>query len=1197
MRYVPTALYIDTEVFKGQSLKLDSKAFILLTETFVKEGIRLLVPEIMERELLRHYKNQAAKAAYELVSAYNAHPINSLSLNDIPSQEDLETQCLTTMIQQWEDFKKHFTLEKLPLVGCLEDVISWYFNIELPFEPKKLKEFPDAFILSALDHYHKEHKANIAVISKDGGFSKACIKRRYILCFTDLIKYVEAFSPEISGKDRKPEPIDPTKPITTEDLTEMKVILGRGNNVTLIEIKRVLQLLQSRGSNYDYFFQNARDPIWLDHLSSQGFFQNPPEVEKTVEGSYRIPDWPPLNYLVRVYEAAPEKTLAEIEKIPDTNNFRVLDGIVEIILKSDSVKAVIKFTHKILSFIDNFHWGHDKIIELLKKPFFFDKKLSEFASSFLFRLVEFLPDPQTKEKQKCRKENPDNSWTTSLEPSPHFHEWEYQQILENGIRPLTEREPYLVARILIDATASMLRLSTHLDDLEKGNDEDFSEIWCRHLDHPDRDYQDSKETLVHTLTFACEKVYEKTPDLIEALDQTLRNQRWKVFKRLRQHLYALNPSDQTLLWIREFILEHKDYDKWDYHHEFQLMIRKACEHFGVRLLSELERTEIFDAILSGPPKEDFLEWMGTNFTEEKFQQRQRYFHRKQLRPFMSLLSGKYQSYFNKLESELKEKQLTDDDYMPLGEFESGHVSYRSPLSSEELSKFKDDELLKFINDWEEIHRDKDDWLTEINIEALAGAFQSVFKTTIIVNEDRLSFWLNNYKRIERPIYIRFMIKAMQDLIKEHHFEQLEQWIEVCNWVLSHPDIDNKEELRLSDELKDENADWRSSRRNVIDFLDACLDKDSNTPVDARDSLTKLLRLLCTQFDWRLDRNKPVILNFDDSLTEALNNIRSLALEKLVNFGFWVRRYLPEDLVPEVTQILEERFNSNAEFPLTKPEYAILGMNFGRIYNLNQDWAIQHKINLFPQTKIAFWLAAFGNYLRFNHPIKKIFVTLQEDFVFALEHLKELETMKSHETKVVDKLGQHLFTYYLWEILPLKGKESLLERFYEKTTENHKYWANIFNYIGHSLKNSGEYLETNLIDRITAFFDWRFDVSEPEELQKFTYWLAAECLDPNWRLNTYLKVLDVCKTKNNAFLSSELDVLNKMLKNHTAQVVECFAKITNSIDQNSNLYIQVEKAKPILKAGFNSEESHIQKNAEIARENLLRVGRFDFLDIA
>lgn len=942
-----------------------------------------------------------------------------------------------------------------------------------------------------------------------------------------------------------------------------------------------------------YFFSKLKNPLWINPLEKRGFFKHPPGLNQLPDGRVQFPFWPEFIYLKNASEDAPDEVIQIILSIPKTENERIYDAIVEIalVMKGEFSRKLLP---KILEYFELKHLFlayrfHDLLVHWINED------QIDSALEITKKLIPFQSDPKSREKQQQRRKNSENSFRTMLEPTPRFDEWEYQQILEKGVRLLVEKKPYQVACILIDATASMILLSTHEDDLEKGNDEDFSEIWCRHLNLPDRDHQDSRETLVHTLTFACEKVYEKAPDLIEALDQALRNQQWKVFKRLRQHLYSLNPSDQTLPWIREFILEYKDYDKWDYHYEFQLMICKACEHFGVRLLSELERMEIFAAILSGPPKEDFREWMGANFTEEKFRQRQRNFHRKQLHPFKNLLSGEYQSYFNELENELKDKPLSDEDYVPVSESRSGYVSYRSPLPSEVLAKLTDEQLLGYINDWQDIHRDKDDWLTEINIEALAGAFQSVFKDTIVVNKERLSFWIRNYKSIERPIYIRFLIKALQDLVKEHHFEKLEQWIEVCNWVLSHPDIDNKEELRRSDELK-ENPDWRSSRRAVIDFLDACLDKDNNTPVNARDSLTKLLRLLCTQFDWRLDRNKPVLLNRDDSLTEALNNTRSLALEKLVNFGFWVRRHLPEDVVPEVTEILEERFKPGTEFPLTKPEYAILGVNYARIFNLNHDWAIRHKTNFFPLKKIGFWLEAFGNYLRFNRPIKEIFVTLREDFVFALDHLEELETMKSLETKIVDNLGQHIFTYYLWEVFPLKGKESLLEKYYEKTAMKHQYWENLFDYVGHSLKNSGKFLETGLVERITAFFDWRFEVNEPEELQKFTYWLAAECLDPDWRLNIYLKILNVNQTKN-MHLSVELETLNKLLTSHTAQVVDCFAKITDSIDQNGNLYIQVEKAKPILKAGLNSEDSHVQKNAERARENLLRVGRFDFLNIA
>ena len=487
---------------------------------------------------------------------------------------------------------------------------------------------------------------------------------------------------------------------------------------------------------------------------------------------------------------------------------------------------------------------HIKIIELLKKPFLFDKELAEFTSTFLTKLVGFVPDPKTKKKQERRLEILENEetllatspespprfeiweyWTTRLEPLPRFEEWEYQQILEKGIRPLCEKNPYQMARILIDATASLIRLSKHQEDLEKEGDIDPSEIWCPRLNQSDRKHPNTKETLIHTLTFACEKVYVNSPESVDAIDEALRNQRWRVFKRLRQHLYALNLGEQTLLWIREFILEHKDYAKWEHHYEFQFMIDKACEHFGARLLNEEERTTIFDAILNGPSREELLKRMGDQFTEREFQQQQRYFHRKQLRPFARLLTGEYQNYFHELE-DADEKPLSDEDYSPISQ--GGMVSYRSPSSPEDLAKLGDEELLTYINEWQEEHRDEDDWLVEIDIGALVGAFQIVFKDTIIPNEERLAFWMKNRDRIERPIYVRAIVQIIQEQVKEQHYEQIDLWFEFCEWVVSQPNEESDDGVMRSDESR-EHSDWENSRRAVGDFIGECIKKEYECP--------------------------------------------------------------------------------------------------------------------------------------------------------------------------------------------------------------------------------------------------------------------------------------------------------------------------------------------------------------------------------
>lgn len=841
---------------------------------------------------------------------------------------------------------------------------------------------------------------------------------------------------------------------------------------------------------------------------------------------------------------------------------------------------------------------YSKIIELLKKPFLFDRELAEFTSAFLTKLVGFLPDPKAGEKQERRLEILDETTspetmsgyvdyvTTVLKPTPRFEKWEYQQILEKGIRPLCEKEPYQIARILIDATATMIRLSKYQEELDEEGEEDSSEIWCRRLNRFARNYADTKEMLVHTLIFACEKVYEKSPESIEGLDQSLRNQRWKVFKRLRQHLYALNPNEQTLPWIREFILEHKDYAKWEHHYEFQLMIRKACEHFGVSLLSEEERMAIFDAILSGPPR-------GERFPEE-FQQRQRYFHRMQLQPFARLLTGEYQNYFQELEDASDEDSPSDEDYSPVGQVKGGEVSYRSPSSPEELAGLGDEELLTYINTWQEVRpwyeedRYEDDQWIEINIGALSDAFQTVFKDTIISDEKRLTFWLANRNQIERPVYIRAIVRATQEHVEEQHYDRLNLWFELCEWVLSHPDVE-RDQGEWGDESR-EQPDWGSSRRAVGDFIGECLKEAMNVPFTARESLANILRLLCTQFDRQLDHDEPVLLNRNDQITEAINKTRSRALEDLVKFGLWVRRHDDTDSVIEVTTILEERFKDDAEYPLTMSEYAQLGRYYVQLWSLNQTWAIEHKAVFFPQDNLPVWVEAFGSFLRFTRPFKPTFEILRDNFVFSLDHLPKIE-----DGEIVDRLGQHFFIYYLWEVYPLKGKDSLLERFYEKTKNDPQWWARLFDHVGRSLRNSGKHIEEDLRDRIFAFFDWRLEQKEPEELQKIAFWLEAECLDPDWRLEAYSKILDVGQPDNRSIFFG-LDMLNGMLKSHTAKVVECFAKITDAINQGERIYIDADKAKPILKAGLENEDESVRENAEHARENLLSAGRYDFLDI-
>ena len=87
------------------------------------------------------------------------------------------------------------------------------------------------------------------------------------------------------------------------------------------------------------------------------------------------------------------------------------------------------------------------------------------------------------------------------------------------------------------------------------------------------------------------------------------------------------------------------------------MIRSSCEAFGEDFLTVDDRERIFEAILSGPSKQDFQEQAGDKFTEELFEGRKSRFHTMQLRPFGSVLFGKYLDYFQELENKSRETSM------------------------------------------------------------------------------------------------------------------------------------------------------------------------------------------------------------------------------------------------------------------------------------------------------------------------------------------------------------------------------------------------------------------------------------------------------------------------------------------------------------------------------------------------------------
>ena len=69
----------------------------------------------------------------------------------------------------------------------------------------------------------------------------------------------------------------------------------------------------------------------------------------------------------------------------------------------------------------------------------------------------------------------------------------------------------------------------------------------------------------------------------------------------------------------------------------------------------------------------------------------------------------------------------------------------------------------------------------------------------------------------------------------------------------------------------------------------------------------------------------------------------------------------------------------------------------------------------------------------------------------------------------------------------------------------------------------------------------------------------------------------------------------MLEKHTKQVVECFAKLTDGLREDS-YHISTETAAEIISVGLQGLDEDVRENASRAQDNLLKLGRSDLLNL-
>lgn len=190
---MPTAIFLDTNVFASQQYNFSSTAFNTFIPVCTKLNLKLLLPDPTEREIKRQIRERSQAALNALDSARRKAPFLS-KWQSFPQNTSIDNwEVIHIANTEWRNFIKQFQVEKLSYEGVeLQTIMKWYDSVEPPFgNGKKRKEFPDAFAISILDNYAHKNNCYIAVVSEDPDIKNACNRYSHLLHFQSISRLTE----------------------------------------------------------------------------------------------------------------------------------------------------------------------------------------------------------------------------------------------------------------------------------------------------------------------------------------------------------------------------------------------------------------------------------------------------------------------------------------------------------------------------------------------------------------------------------------------------------------------------------------------------------------------------------------------------------------------------------------------------------------------------------------------------------------------------------------------------------------------------------------------------------------------------------------------------------------------------------------------------------------------------------------------
>ncbi len=805
-----------------------------------------------------------------------------------------------------------------------------------------------------------------------------------------------------------------------------------------------------------YFYKEIKDEALFDVLLKQlKAFDDIPSPKPSKDGKYiETTPWWPGEYLVKVANKIPDKVLNLLQRSETDNRFAI-DDFANAILAMPKTYIVDKH-EEIIQLFDNWLDSKHMMAIIYREAIALFKKYNELECyEGSIKLLNILSNVI-----KNRKEN-------------SYELVSYMRGVEKHLPKLIDKKPHEV----LNAFEKHLKEAIHKDSGDITID-DYSIGWRSTIEDSSQNWEfdEIRNMFLVILRNAIEKLVAVDPNKSREIIERYLNEKFTIFNRLAIHAIRIGNIEDL---AKKVLLDRENIDKVEMHHEFFKLME---DKFG--LLNINEKKMFINWIIAGPSRD---------MHDEETDRYRRDWSARRLKLLRSYLEKDEElKEFRLLLDQYKEEmeKITQPDLMVTRTSWKGPTS---PITESDIKKMSPNDFIE----WSKTNLRDSRQMMGPSPEGVARILEKV------VRENPEPFAVATKNLLDEkiwPAYLCGWISGLEGALKSGKTFELKHVIEFTEdqWKFrKEPDVKSKHDVF-------DIGQYTWVRGAISSFIEALVMKDEIKLSD--DLMNRTQKVLIDLIEREKDPTQESEQQYGpdannmDYVGYCINTNRGKAFSALMQHALRRARMRPEEEKKEEEgkgpfppgsrmDLYKEYFEKRFSEELSPSVQSNYGRYLPYLYYLDQEWVTKMKKDgkLLPQKneKKKYWEAHWDGYMLLPDFFNEIYRLLKEDYVKAVDLLKEKESRKIHE-RYNERLAHHLMLAYWRKLEKLGDKGEIINAFFENASSNLR--GDAISFMANSLEEVKPNNDSDEWKRLRILWEYRIKHSKDGELAKFVRWL-------------------------------------------------------------------------------------------------------------